>query len=158
MKAIDVEVLPELLAAHGVTRRLVRELKLNFDDYDWNEHEFAVVYNRQKSAGVLIFDSVPLEFTITKRKAGTSGRIEPIICDLCRTWRRGSESAMISFKRGGGSVTHLCCATLDCSANVRMQTKAAILSKTQLREQVTPERRIERLVENLQQITHDRAS
>lgn len=153
MKALDLETLPEMFASHGVSKRLIRELKyVPIDDIE--DRDFAVVYNRQKSAGVLIFDGLPLQFSLEKRKASSKGRVEPIICDLCKTWRRGSESALITFRRrGASSVTYLCCGDLDCSLHARGQTKVAVLSKTQLREQVDTEARIKRLQDKLREIS-----
>ncbi|MNY56422.1 hypothetical protein D3C86_1925030 [compost metagenome] len=93
-------------------------------------------------------------FRLQARKASSmTGRVEAIICDFCSTWQRGSNSAVITFDRSDkSSRSYLCCADLLCSLHVRDLTTQAALSRTQLREQVTPERRVERLRESLHAI------
>jgi flavoprotein len=84
-----------------------------------------------------------------------TGRAQPIICDFCRTWQAGSGAGNISFqkdKRSLSSVGFLCCADLQCSSHARTKTQASLISRAQLREDITNERRVERLKIRLRQI------
>ena len=66
-------------------------------------------------------DVIP--FQLAPRTAKTNGSIAAIICDICATWRRGPESAVITFPKGDRSmVSHLVCADLECSLHVRAMT------------------------------------
>lgn len=139
--------------------RLKRELRFVPEEItDWKNRDFLAVMNRSKSEGVLI---APLEnvyvvpFQLQKRKPNKTGRVEAIICDFCVTWQRGSNSAVISFAKEKSSVSFLCCGDLDCSLHVRDKTRAAKLSRTQLRENISPEGRVERLQAKLETILAD---
>lgn len=89
--------------------------------------------------------TVATTFRLEKRAANSSGRTEAIICDICATWQRGSHSAALTFTKEKSTTTFLVCGDLDCSLHVRDKTPAAVLSRTQLREHITPEERVERL-------------
>lgn len=147
MKNISREELKARVGAAGVKPRLVRELRFVPEEItDWELRDFLVVLTKSKNEGVLLYDASVASFRLEKRIAGASGRVEPIICDLCATWQRGSNSATVTFMRGDKStVSYLCCADLDCSLHVRGLTNAGKLARTQLREDITPVRRIERL-------------
>lgn len=103
-------------------------------------------------------DAVPyvVAYELTEGLAQRStGRAQPIICDFCRTWQRGSNAASITLQpdyRTGASTTFLCCADLNCSQHVRTQTSAAKLSRAQLREDLTDERRVARLKDRLRAV------
>jgi hypothetical protein len=127
--------------------RLARELRFVPEEVtDWEYRDFLAVLTKAKTDGVLLYGERVIPFRLSKRKPGVSGRIEPIICDLCATWQRGSNSAVISFICSDKStVSFLCCADLDCSLHVRGRTNAGKLARTQLREDITPARRVERL-------------
>ena len=122
---------------------------------DWQDRDFLAVTNKQGSEGVLIvpFLDKTVPFLLESRKPNPMGRVEAIICDICATWQRGTYSAVITFiVSPTHSVSFLCCGDLQCSLHVRNKTKAATLARTQLREQITPEARIERLKQRLQGI------
>lgn len=87
--------------------------------------------------------------------AKSTGRAQPVICDFCRTWQRGSNAASITLQpdyRSNASTTFLCCADLDCSRHVRTLTAAAKMSRAQLREDLNDSGRVERLKDRLRQI------
>lgn len=118
---------------------------------DWENRDFLAVMDKPRHEGVLIYSDYMVPFSLSTRQPNASGRVEAIICDICATWRRGTESAVITFQKTPTStVSYLACADLNCSLHVRSLTDAARLSRTQLREDITPEARIERLNKKLQ--------
>jgi hypothetical protein len=155
MNAITREEFSELIS--GVRPRLRRELRFVPEEItDWQYRDFLAVTNKQGNEGVLIVpflgDKVA-PFSLQPRKPGASGRVEAIICDICATWQRGTHSAVITFAVDKTrSVSFLCCGDLGCSLHVRGKTADATLSRTQLREHITPEARIARLHERLTSI------
>lgn len=158
MQQLTTSNIVELLNSHALKKRLTSELKFNLEAiYNWDERDFIAITDRHRSKGVIIAELTTLvvvPFRLQMRKASsTTGRIESIICDFCATWQRGSNSAVITFDRSDKSTrSYLCCADLLCSLHVRDRTPQAKLSRTQLREQATPERRVERLRAKLQDI------
>lgn len=150
MKALDRTQLALLVSEAHIKPRIVRELRFVPEEItDWESRDFLAVTNRSYSEGVLI---APLQktyvvmFRLQKRLPNKAGRLEPITCDFCFTWQRGSNSAIISFIRDDkSSVSFLCCADLACSFHVRDITSASKISRTQLREHLSPQQRIRRL-------------
>lgn len=139
--------------------RLRRELRFIPEEVaDWQDRDFLVVTNRSRSEGVIItaFEKqYVVPFRLYPRTAGASGRIEAVICDFCATWQRGTHTAAIRFQKQKSSVSFLVCADLRCSLHVRDKTPEAALSRTQLRENISTEQRIERLKRHLQAILRD---
>ena len=149
MKPITREEFSAMLEKARVTKRLQKELRFVPEEIsDWQDRDFLAVCNRSRSEGVLLapfFANKPIPFRLQARRANAQGRSEAIICDICATWQRGAASASITFQKQKGSVSFLCCDDLACSLHVRDKTPAAKLSRTQLREDVTREKRIARL-------------
>jgi hypothetical protein len=147
MNSLTREEFTQRIDAATIKLRLSRELRFVPEEItDWEQRDFLAVLTKSKNEGVLLYGDHTAAFMLSKRKPGASGRIEPIICDLCATWQRGSNSATITFVRNDKStVSYLCCGDLDCSLHVRGLTNAGKLARTQLREDITPERRIQRL-------------
>ncbi|MGB4768653.1 MAG: FBP domain-containing protein [Candidatus Saccharimonas sp.] len=113
---------------------------------NWELRDFLIVTDKSGREGVLLYGEEVVPFTLHPRTAKSSGRVEAIICDICATWRRGTESATITFQAGDRrSVSHLVCTDLDCSLHVRGLTDASVLSRSQLREDITPDARVARL-------------
>jgi hypothetical protein len=155
MKPINRDELAQLVQDARIKPRLARELRFVPEEiHDWQDRDYIAVMNRSRNAGVLIYPErrQVTPFTLQRRKPNTAGRIAPIICDICATWRRGSESSVITFPKGRSSVSFLCCEDLLCSLHVRDRTEAAVLSRTQLRENITTEARIERLTRRLRSL------
>jgi len=148
------EVFAELLKQHRISRRLVRDLRYIPEDVSCSDaRDFLTVRTKAGQEGVLLYRDTLLPFTLSKRTANARGRVEAIICDICATWQRGTNSAVLTFKKDDKrTVSYLVCADLDCSLHVRDLTNAATLSRTQLREHISPEERVERLNERLQAI------
>lgn len=153
MHPLPATVIDDLIAARILKKKFAADLKFTPDAIsDWSERDFIAITDRHRSKGVLVTDGQrAVSFRLQMRRpSSVSGRVEAIVCDICTTWQRGSNSAVITFDRGDkSSRSYLCCADLLCSLHVRDATKEARLSRTQLREQVSPERRIERLRANL---------
>lgn len=153
MKPITREQFAEL--TKGLKQRLRRDLRFVPEEItNWQDRDFLAVTNKQGNEGILIvpfLDNTVVPFTLQARKPNAKGRIEAIICDICATWQRGPHSAVITFADGDKrTVSFLCCADLDCSLHVRDKTDVAKLSRTQLREQITPEDRALRLKQRLE--------
>ena len=158
MQSINREEFADLVNNARIKPRLKRELRFVPEEItDWEDRDFIAILNKSGSEGVLIapFETTyVLSFQLQRRKANANGRTEAIICDICTTWQRGSNSAMISFHRDRSTVSFLCCADLDCSLHVRNLTTASRLSRVQLRENNSVEQRVERLKNKLAAIAH----
>jgi hypothetical protein len=151
----------QLLRATRLPARYTRDLRFttSLERYDpalLPDAEMIAITDKSGNQGVLLVDLgqlrlVPFELV---RNTATSGRTKSVICDFCTTWRSGSESARIVFPYGrtASSVRFLCCADLRCSEHVRGHTSAAIKSRTQLREDISDDARLQRYRANLQRI------
>lgn len=139
--------------------RIKRDLRFVPEEIsDWVDRDFIAVMNRAQSEGVLIAElgeRYVATFRLQKRSANSQGRVEAIICDFCATWQRGSNSFVISFQKEKGSVSFLCCGDLLCSFHVREKTLESKLSRTQLRETVSVEGKIQRLRNRLKNILQE---
>ncbi len=142
------------LVAARIKLRLRRTLRYVPEEVtDWECRDFLAVTDRARNEGVLLYDSYTLPFTLAPRAQNVHGRVEAIICDICASWRRGTESAVITFSKGDRTtVSYLVCADLDCSLHVRGLTTAATLSRTQVREHIDDDARVDRLRTRLSQI------
>ena len=137
-----------------ISKRLVRDLRYIPEEITHvSERDFLTVTTKSGNEGVLLFNDLVIQFTLGKRRPNAAGRVEAIICDICATWQRGTNSGLLIFKKTSThTVSHLVCADLDCSLHVRDLTDASKLSRTQLRESITPEGRIARLQDRLAKI------
>jgi len=151
MHKITREEFAERLVGARIKQRLCKALRFVPEEVtEWDSRDFLVVTDKSGNEGVLIHQDAIVPFTLSPRAARTGGRVAAIICDICATWRRGPESAMLTLPKGDNrSVSYLVCADLDCSLHVRAMTSAGILSRSQIREDITPDRRVERLRERL---------
>jgi hypothetical protein len=160
MNAINKEEFTKILDEANIKLRLKRELRFVPEEINgWEDYDFIAIMNRSRSEGVIVvpFDKMRVvPFELQKMTANKeTGRKAAIICDICATWRRGSEAAVISVRNLHDrriSTSFLCCEDLLCSLHIRNKTPAAMLSRTQLREQITDEARIARLQVNLRKI------
>lgn len=160
MNTIDRDQFKTLLETARIKKRLQRDLRFVPEEInDWEVRDFLAVTTKSGNEGVLLYEDFVLSFTLAPRAANAKGRVEAIICDICASWRRGTDSATITFaKSQKNSVTHLVCADLNCSLHVRNLTTAAKLSRVQLREHIDEPERIERLHRRLRAICTDIAS
>ncbi|HEY1085969.1 MAG TPA: FBP domain-containing protein [Candidatus Saccharimonadales bacterium] len=154
MKNISRDELSEILRGMRISRRLVRDLRFVPEEISYvNQRDFLAVYTKSGTEGVLLYKDMTRPFELKKRMPNSSGRVEAVICDICATWQRGTNSAMLTlYKDKKHTISHLVCADLDCSLHVRDLTDESKLSRTQLREHLTPEARIARLEERLTEI------
>ena len=131
--------------------RIIRELRyVPSEILHAESRDFLAIMNKSHSEGVLLFESMFYPFSLTKKAASSTGRVDGIICDICSTWQRGNNAARITFAKGDRrSVSYLVCADLDCSLHVRDMTPESKLSRVQLREHIAPDGRIERLHKSL---------
>ena len=134
--------------------RIIRELRyVPSEILHAESRDFLVIMNKSRSEGVLLFEDLFYPFSLTKKAASSTGRVDGIICDICATWQRGSNAARITFAKGDRrSVSYLVCADLDCSLHVRDMTPESKLSRAQLREYIAQDGRIERLYANLSRL------
>ena len=137
-----------------IAKRLLRDLRYIPESITRpHDRDFLVVTTKAVNEGVLVYEDKIIQFNLDRRRPNSVGRVEAIICDICATWQRGTNSAVITFKKSSThTVSHLVCADLDCSLHVRDLTDVSKLSRTQLRENITPEERIERLKARLKLI------
>lgn len=151
MKLPRREKLDALLKVHRISKRLQRDIRYVPEEIaNINERDFLAARTKSGAEGVLLYGNKVIPFSISKRSANTKGRIEAIICDICATWRRGTDSAVITFQKSDKvTISHLVCADLDCSLHVRSLTDASRVSRTQLREDILPKQRVERLQKRL---------
>jgi hypothetical protein len=154
MYKITREEFAERIAVGRIKLRLRKVLRFVPEEIsEWDSRDFLAVTDKAGNEGVLIYQDLTAPFTLSPRVARSGGRVAAIICDICATWRRGPESAVLTLPKGDSrSVSYLVCADLDCSLHVRGMTDAGILSRSQIREDITPDRRVERLRERLMAI------
>lgn len=152
MKRISREQFRALLKERRVRPRIVRDVRFAPEDIaDWDDWDMLAVPTKSGNEGVLLAQTdalyvLPYELN-TDVKDNATGRTKPITCDLCYTWQRGGKAGRITFTRAsdGHTFTYLCCGDLRCSLHVRGKTPEAALSRAQLPEDITTERRIARL-------------
>jgi hypothetical protein len=154
MNLISRDDLKQRMEVARIKSRIRRNIRFVPEEISrWEDRDYLAVMDKPRHDGVLLYGDDAVPFSLSARQPNANGRVEAIICDICATWRRGTESASITFQKNATStVSYLVCADLDCSLHVRSLTDAARLSRTQLREDITPEARIERLNKKLQSI------
>lgn len=154
MKLPESNELQASLKYIRIKPRIIRELRyVPSEILHAESRDFLAIMNKSHSEGVLLFENIFYPFSLTKKAASSTGRIDGIICDICATWQRGSNAARITFAKGDRrSVSYLVCADLDCSLHVRDMTAESKLSRAQLREHISPDGRIERLYTNLSRL------
>lgn len=161
MQKITQESFTELLSSAAIRPRIKREVRFTTSTQGeaWDTSELVAVSDRAGNKGVLLLSDgqnlYATEYEISRGITSKTGKAQPIICDFCRTWQTGSRSGSVTLQksgRGAGSISFLCCADLACSQHVRNLTSAAKTSRSQLREDMTPEQRIERLEARIAEI------
>lgn len=159
MQAITAEVL-ERAADHlklnkNLRKRLSLAAAFDVETVGWESFELFGVPTKDHQAGVLFIELDEKLYTTSYEISGLAaktGFARPIICDFCKTWQAGARAGSVTFptrRRSADSVSFLCCEDLLCSLHVRNLTSAAKTSRSQLREDITTEQRIERLRKKL---------
>ncbi len=148
------EAFAEMIKAARISKRLVRDIRYVPEEVTYPElRDFLAVTNKAGSEGVLLYETQVISFVLQRRQANKNGRIEAIICDICASWQRGTNSAILTLQQSSKkNVSHLVCADLNCSLHVRDLTDASKLSRTQLRENISAETRVMRLHERIERI------
>ena len=156
MKTIDSQLVKDAITQLKISKSLQRQLNLSIladmpESY-WERYELFGLPTKNNSAGILFLephdDLYAIAYEINAIPAGTTGRTKPIICDFCKTWQTGGRAGSITFRterRSSNSISFLCCLDLACSLHVRDLTAASKSSRAQLREDITPGHRVERL-------------
>ncbi|MES2630801.1 MAG: FBP domain-containing protein [Patescibacteria group bacterium] len=156
MKKITLDEFNELLAQTTIKPRLRKELRFvnsteSMSNEEWTDRELLNITDRSGNNGVLIVSLtdnlyiMPYELK-TGITSSATGRSQSIICDFCQTWQYGNRSGSITFpKNRDSNISYIVCADLKCSLHVRNKTEASHTSRSQLREDLTIEQRIERL-------------
>ncbi len=134
--------------------RFKRDLKFmaSVEDVDWVGRELLPIWNKSQNGGLLLLQPdahlyvVPFELSAVQKSV--SGRIKPIVCDLCYTWRTSGAAGYVTFypdATPNDSISFLCCHDLKCSDHARTKTDVGIQSRAQLRENLDDDARVERL-------------
>lgn len=156
MKPFSRQQFTDLVVRARVKLRLQRELRYVPEEIrDWEERDFLAVMNKSRTEGVLIVPFIDrvIAFELRSLKARANGALPAaVICDFCATWQRSTRAATITFSKDKRSLTFLVCADLNCSLHVRDKTEEARVSRTQLREDITEEGRVERLLRRMTEI------
>ncbi len=164
MKSVTQQEFNELVEHSTLKPRIKRELRFvsSTAGVDWQHRDYVPVSDRSGNKGVLLLtkdsDYYLLPYEIKRGLSSSfTGAAQPIICDLCRTWQSGTRAGSITFSlpHKKGTVSHLCCADLLCSSHVRGTTSASKTSRSQLREHIAPEERVERLQNRLSRLIDD---
>lgn len=162
MRTLDQDSFNDLLKHTTIKPRIVSEFKFvksveNLAE-DWSNYELLAITDRTNEKGILLLepdtDLYAVQYELSKKVIDfKSGRRRAIICDFCYTWQSGSNAASITFSTGNSKrkVRFICCADLKCSMHVRATTKESVMSRTQLRENMTNEDRILRLKDRLRE-------
>jgi hypothetical protein len=138
----------------GFKKKKLQEyfLPMIFNELEF-EPELLPFCDKASTAGILIFVGTrqvrAVAFELKKLKAAKSGAMKPIVCDLCYTLQAGSRVALITFtlnREKTRSVSYYVCADLACSLHVRGLSNVLNFAKSQIREDITIDDRILRLV------------
>jgi hypothetical protein len=160
MRTVSQDAFNEILSRADITPRLKRELKFvkSVDALtdDWSQYELVAISDRTNNKGVLLLEPEDnlfvVQYELTQKIIDAkTGRGRAVICDFCYTWQPGANAASILFTKPNSKhkVGFLCCGDLACSEHVRTLTKAARMSRAQLRESLTDDDRVERLKSRL---------
>ena len=160
MRVINSQSIKQMMTILKIKKNLQNRINFSFldsiPDSEWARYELLSAPTKDNTAGVLLIDIkgslYATSYEINMMRSLSTGRSVPIICDFCKTWQAGANAGSVTFSTYGkslGTVTYLCCLDLKCSLNVRGLTKAAKLSRVQLRETISDSDRILRLEKKL---------
>lgn len=161
MRVISAEEFQNIIKTAAIKPRFKRDLKFTTSteglaEADWAERELLPIWNKSGNGGVLLIQPDDELFIVAfddgSRTGDANGRIKPIICDFCYTWQPGREGGFVTFypdRSGDNSISLLCCADFGCSLHARGKTLASKRARTQIREHISDEDRVERLKKKL---------
>lgn len=136
---------------------LIHEFEKIYDSND-KSYEVKSFYLERKKVGLLFLrlngSYYATKMTKSSITADRSGRVKPVICDLCYTRMSGSKIAQVTFQRelDGHSNTWLLCSDLTCSMHARELTAESEHSKKLLGENISIDAKIERLEKHIANI------
>lgn len=147
----------QLRPSNSLRRRLTAARLADIDEEIHAKRELFAVATKDGNAGILFIELgdqlYGTVYEISDIRDESTGRAKPIICDFCKTWQAGPRAGHVTFKTkraSSNAIGFLCCIDMQCSLHVRDMTDAAATSRSQLRENITTEQRIERLVRSLE--------
>ena len=159
MQEITPRQVEAVIKSGSLNKKLVSEIRLSqLDDLDWENLDFFTLTNKSGQRGLLFYqfasDSqlAAIPYSITPKAAGEDGRNQAIICDICRTWQKGSAAGFISLENPDNkhrTTGFYVCLDLKCSLHIRDLTPNAKLSRSQVKEDIDTTGRIARLQRNL---------
>lgn len=160
MRILDIPHIHTILGDAGIDKRLQKRLNVaiinSVDPANWINFELFNLPTKDGAAGVLLVglnDHIyALAYEINPIGDRLTGRTKPVICDFCKTWQPGGRAGMVTFRisrRSLNSISYLCCLDLGCSLHVRDISKSSRTSRSQLREDISTEYRIDRLQRKL---------
>jgi hypothetical protein len=138
-------------------KQLIHEFEKIYDSND-KSYEVRSFYLERKKVGLLFLrldgHYYATKMTKSSTTADKSGRVKPVICDLCYTRMPGSKIAQVTFRRefDKHSNTWLLCSDLTCSMRAREMTAESVDSKKLLGENVSIDTKIERLEKHIANI------
>lgn len=136
---------------------LINEFEKVYSSND-KSYEVSSFYLERKKVGLLFFKLnggyYAARITKSNITADQTGRVKPVICDLCYTRMPGSKIAQVTFHRkfDGHSNTWLLCSDLTCSMHARELTAESEDSKKLLGENISIDTKIERLEKHIANI------
>ena len=155
MQLLTKNDIQSLLQQSSLSKKLKGECKLRTEVADWRSLDFVTATDRSGKGLFIVEVGGQLHiapFSLNTKLTDANGRVKPIICDICATWRHGSMAARISFTHAKKVTAWLCCADLSCNRNARNATEAVAISRTQLAESISPEARLKRFQERLERL------
>lgn len=154
---ISIDLFHTAVSQNYGNKSLIKDFDKIYDTQNSN-YEVICFYVDKKQTGLLFLlcdgDHYVTKISKSSVAADKSGRLKPIICDLCYTRMPGSKIAKVTTvrKTDSHSFTWLMCNNLDCSLHSREKTTESEDSKKILGENITIDQRIRRLEKHIKHI------
>lgn len=154
---ISTELYDYVVRSWFRNKLLIHEFEKIYDSSD-KDYEVKSFYLERKKVGLLFLKTngnyYAAKMTKSYITADQTGRVKPIICDLCYTRMPGSKIAQVTFQRkfDGHSNTWLLCSDLTCSMHARELTAESQDSKKLLGENISINIKIKRLEKHISNI------
>jgi hypothetical protein len=142
------------LLSNGFKKKKLADYSIPYVFTDHNfEPELIPFCDKSGTAGILLLRNqgriLAASYELKRLKASKSGALKPIICDFCYTLQAGARIALVTFnlnREKTRTVAYYCCADLACSLHVRGLTEILDFAKSQLREDISIDDRVLRLL------------
>lgn len=160
MQSISREEYEDLISTLRIARSVRKKLRYRPEDFDWSTNDYLVVSVKSGNEGVLLTKDdhnrvLGSYFAVAQVAVRGNGASKPYVCDFCMTWLRAGRSMLVVFPLsvdGQHTITYRCCHGFSCSANVRALTADGRFARTQLREDISESKRIERFRQKIELI------